>query len=127
MWCHELEMSVVAMVLPDTANVLSLGMLTNVNGWASHWIPGQPPYLEKFTPGKGSKRIYLAVLTNVPYCCTAQAGPSRSCLKQVNWEEAAPVVINLMQTILEPNRARWASQGGHIYIGRKQPLSLIHI
>ena len=79
-WVHELGMSVPATVLPDTADVLSLGILVTQNGFSYYWIHGQRPYLEKKLPdGGGTIRVYCEVFTNVPYCIAGQR--KMGCLK----------------------------------------------
>jgi len=62
-WCHELAMSVTAVILPDTSNVLSLGMLCEDDGFNYHWYHQQIPYLEK-----DGRRVMLQIESKVPYC-----------------------------------------------------------
>ena len=42
-----LNMTVRALVLPNTAHVLSLGMLCTIHGYIHHWYCNETPYLEK--------------------------------------------------------------------------------
>ena len=119
-WVHELEMYVTEVILPKTADVLSLGTLVTKNGFSYHWIKGQTPYLEKHNKdGKGSKRIYCEVQSNVPYCVT---GAKHSCLKFISsFDKSKPTIVNLAHNVLVENRLKWAQQPNHMYIGRANP------